>query len=453
MLRGRANGLILRRGDALLGGMEKLPVVIVGAGLAGLCCARTLHRAGVALRVFEQQDDIGGRVRTDVAGGYRFDRGFQVYLTAYEEGKRQLDYPALDLRPFEPGAGVYVGGSVQTVMDPWRRPGSLLDAALAKVGTLGDKLRVGALRARLQRQPAGGMYARPEQSTLHYLQAEGFSDVMIDRFFRPFFGGIFLDESLSTSSRMMEFVFRCFSLGDTAVPALGMQQIPFQLASGLPPECITLNTRVVAIDSTAAAGPSGEVRITLADGQEIPARAIVNAGPDSLFLPRAQGVRGQLDRSWRKVVNFYFSGAGETPFADKLLLLDGERGRLGPITNVACMSGVSSHYAPAGRYLLSCSCIGAGTIPPTPEAAQAQLATMFGESFARGLNLERTYDIPHALPDQSAPYYLQPHWPVRVSPGVYVCGDTHDTASIDGALKSGRIAAEAILADTVSAGR
>jgi len=103
-------------------GEEGAPVVIVGAGLAGLSCARILAQAGVSVTVLEASDGVGGRIRTDVVEGFRLDRGFRLFLTAYSEARALLDYAALDLHPFEPGALVWVDGRFFTVMDPTRRP-------------------------------------------------------------------------------------------------------------------------------------------------------------------------------------------------------------------------------------------------------------------------------------------------------------------------------------------
>ena len=422
------------------------PVAVLGAGLAGLCCATELQAAHIPVILIEQSDAAGGRMRTDHLDGFLLDRGFQVFLTAYPTAKAVLDYPALDLCPFEPGAQVFAEGAMQTMLDPWRRPGSLIDGALAKVGTLADKLRVGAMRARLQRQSEAERFAKPETTILAALTAEGFSPTMIDRFFRPFFGGIFFDTDLAGSSRMMDFVFKCFSLGDAAVPRLGMQQIPQQLVARLAPGTLRLNTRVEAIDGqhVHCVSKSTGQRETLETS------AIVNAATDCLFLPRAQGVPGQHDRSWKSVTNIYFAGTGEPPIKGPILVLDGERSRRGPAANVVCMSNVSSAYAPAGSFLLSCSLIGLhGTDADTvaEDQTRAQLAHWFGPTLAASLRHLRTYRIDKALPDQTAPYYTRQSWPSLVRPGLYAAGDTHDTASIDGAMASGLRAAREIIAD------
>ena len=182
-------------------------VIIIGGGLAGLSCAVKLTNAGKNVAVLEATDRIGGRVRSDVVDGYTLDHGFQVLLTAYPACRELLDYPALRLRAFDPGAMVRVDGNFSTLGDPWRRPSQALSTALSPVGTLGDKLRIVKLRRAANRGSLDDLYRRPSQTTLKRLQQDGFTPGMIDRFFRPFLGGVFLDESLSTSSRMLEFVF------------------------------------------------------------------------------------------------------------------------------------------------------------------------------------------------------------------------------------------------------
>src|SRR3984957_12528376 len=115
-------------------------VLIVGAGLAGLCCARELQAKGVSFQVLEASDGVGGRVRTDEVDGFLLDRGFQVLLTAYPEAQSVLDYTALDLHAFEPGAMVRFNGQFWRLTDPIRRPADLLSGLMAPVGTWRDKL-------------------------------------------------------------------------------------------------------------------------------------------------------------------------------------------------------------------------------------------------------------------------------------------------------------------------
>src|SRR6267378_5475754 len=213
-------------------------VLIIGAGLAGLACARHLADAAVPFQIVEASDGIGGRVLTDEVEGFMLDRGFQVLFTAYPEAQRTLDYHALDLKKFTPGAFSWFAGRMNKLVDPWRTPGGWSESLRSDFGGFLDKLRVLRLRSRLRASSIQQIFKRPERSTKDALVSAGFSEEFVHRFFRPFFGGILLDGELQSSSRMFEFVFKMLSEGDTAVPAGGMGAIPAQLAALLPPDVI-----------------------------------------------------------------------------------------------------------------------------------------------------------------------------------------------------------------------
>jgi phytoene dehydrogenase-like protein len=414
-------------------------VLIVGAGLAGLRAALRLHAHGIPATVLDAADDVGGRVRTDRLDGFLLDRGFQVFLTRYEEARRVLDYDALDLKPFIPGALVRADGRFHRFVDPSRRPLDAPATFLSGVGTPADKLRVGRVRLRVAgTSPSRLLVREPERTTLEALRAEGFSDGMIERFFRPFFGGVFLEKGLVTSSRLFEYLFRCFALGATALPAGGMGAIPRQMASALPAEWIRLNARVARADQDG---------VTLEGGRRLPARAVVVA-TDGTAAARLTGALPAP--GWRGSTTLYFA-AESGPIGEPLLAIDGEN--RGPVNSVAELSAVAPSYAPPGATLLSASCVGVPGkgLPPLDDAglvaaAREQLTDWFGPA-VRGWRHLRTYRIAEGLPDQSAGSLTEFPPSVRLRRGLYVCGDHRDTAAIQGALASGRRAADALIAD------
>lgn len=410
-------------------------VVVIGAGLAGLSCARHLYAAGVDVRVFEASDDVGGRVRTDETDGFLLDRGFQVLLTAYPECRRQLDYEALDLHGFFPGAAVRLHGRFHTVADPWREPFAGLRGALNPIGSLGDKLRVARLRRRLVATDLEDVFARPEWTTLEVLRQQGFSSSMIERFFQPFLRGIFLEPDLQTSSRMFEFVFKMFSAGATALPAEGMQTIPRQLAAALPERAIATGTRVERLEGR---------RVRLESGEWVESDAVVVAAA----APELPELEQRLpSTTWCSTTCLYYS-APEPPVTRPILMLDGEDS--GPVNNVCVPSQVAPSYAPPGRALISASVIGAraGEIADSEleSAVRHQMRSWFGTGVERW-ELLAIYRIRHALPRQTPAWLEPPERPVRLDEGLYVCGDHRDNASIQGAMVSGRRAAEALLSE------
>lgn len=403
-------------------------VIVVGAGLAGLTCARRLQAAGVSCVVIDAAGAPGGRVRTDLDQGYALDRGFQVLLTAYPEAKRWLDYASLDLRPYKPGALVQLEAGRCVVADPVRQPAQLISTLGAPVGPLADKLRIATFRSRCRRGKLANVFTRPETTAMAALANHGFGPELTERFLRPWLGGIFLDPALETSSRMLEFVFRMFAEGQAAVPAGGMGQIPKQLAAGLTPDSLRLETRVASITCEG---------VVLTTGEVVQAKHVVVATDGTAAAGLLPGVAAP---AWRPVTCLYFA-ADRTPIEGPWLVLNG-RGK-GRVNNVVVPSELSERFAPAGESLISVSVLG---LPDKSDGLFAadirdELIGWFGEQVKRW-RWVRTYRLPQALPVRS-PLVIEP--PRALSPGRWVCGDHRSSASIHGAMESGRSVAEAIL--------
>ena len=407
-------------------------VLIVGAGLAGLCCAHRLQQAGVSYRLIDASDAVGGRVRTDEVDGFLLDRGFQVFLTSYPEAQRVLDYQALQLKPFLPGALVRYQGRFYELADPWRRPSTALMSFFSPIGSVTDKFRIAGLRAGTLRGELEDQFRRQEMTTLEALRAAGFSESIIDRFFRPFLGGIFLDPELSTSSRMLYFVFRMFSSGIACIPTAGMGAIPQQIAGKLRTDSIQLETEVIGVTPG---------QIQLASEERVCAKAVVVAS-DGPSAARLLGT--QTSMLGQGVSCLYFS-ASSPPVDRPILVLNGDRD--GPVNNLCVLTNASRAYAPAGKSLVSVTVLGLAAEPDSllPMVFD-QLREWYG-TVVDDWNHLRTYSIAYALPSQPPPTLSDPQRPVRWQSGLYVCGDHRDNASIQGAMTSGRRAAEALLED------
>lgn len=427
-----------------------MDVVIVGAGIAGLYCARLLEAAGLTVQLLEAEDHPGGRIRTDVVDGFQLDRGFQVLLTAYPELSSALDLPALKLCPMQAGALVEKDERMHSFCDPFRNLSGALKLAFDPIVSWKDKLLVARLRNLVLRSPWEQCFTRPEQTTLAFLQDFGFSSAMIETFFRPFFGGVFLEQNLVTSSRYFTFLFRVFSTGAVAVPADGMEAIPRQMAARLGPRTLSTGVRVERVRAT----QNGWI-VEAAGLDTAPARAVVlaaNQQPEQFGLPA--GNKSAQPRRWNPMTTFYFA-ADQAPITEPILVLNGEAqdGPLdsGPINHLAVMSRVAPGYAPPGAELISATVVGSA---PQEDAAMIAMADKVREqckswfgSKVRDWRLLAGYPVVQALPLTSHVPEKTTSEQARISPGLYGCGDSHLYPGVQGALVSARLAAECILAD------
>mmetsp|Transcript_30240 Transcript_30240/g.96459 ORF Transcript_30240/g.96459 Transcript_30240/m.96459 type:complete len:522 (-) Transcript_30240:191-1756(-) len=453
----------LTRGDGLLTVPDEkfADVVVVGAGMAGLICARKLAAAGKSVTVLEGSDGVGGRIRSDKVDGYILDRGFQVFIEQYPESKAELDYSALGLKQFEPGAVVRREGGFYTVTDPFRRPVKSLGGVTAPVGTLVDKLLVAYLSLRLQIESVGEILQKPEVDTEEYLRTRrGFSPVMVEAFFRPFLSGIFLAPLSLQSSRMFEFVFKMFSEGAAALPRNGMGAVPQQVYDGLPDGTVKLNTTVAAIDGRGRG-------VALENGTVLGCDAVVIAtdAPACAKLLKMAQVLGDgeddgvlLNEDGRSSTCLYFTTDGPPPVKDPILVLNGESDG-GLVNNVCFPSAVQSNYAPEGKTLVSVTVVG---MPPaagggTRGAAESlerrvrdEMTVWFGEEEIEKWEFLALYTFPYAQPAQTPPNDFGFSKSSAVADGIYVCGDHRDTPTLNGAILSGKVTAAEVLEDLES---
>jgi protoporphyrinogen oxidase len=410
--------------------MEHHPVVIIGAGIAGLTCAKYLNDHQIPSTVLEASDAVGGRVRTDEVDGFRLDRGFQVLLTSYPEARALLDYEALDLKAFRSGALIRYDQSFVKLANPLKEPLAAIPTLFAPVASLSDKLKVLKISQQIRNTTEEQFFDQPDTSTLEFLQSYGWSEEFIQNFFRPFFGGVFLERELSTSSNFFQFLFQQFALSDVVVPATGMQAIPEQLAARLPAGSIQTNRRVNVIREGKIHLETGEIL-----SPEITVLAVDASASDHIL-------RCQSSYRFNETACVYFA-ANRSPLKDTMLVINPDDSSL--INNMCVPSDIAPAYAPAGKSLISVSVVGKGRIPHETDLAgeiQKELTGWFGNEVKEWQHL-RTYYIPQALP-QYLPYTdRKPS--LRLNSHFYRCGDHLAYPSLNAAMKTGREVAQMII--------
>lgn len=411
--------------------MSRPRIVIVGAGVSGLCCALRLAERSIDAAIVEAGPQVGGRVVTDRREDCLVDRGFQILLTAYPEPRRWLDLARLRLKAFPPGAMVWDGGRFRLVPHPLRHPLKAIGAFLS--GTVG--LRDGmAMLPRLW----GSLFRRPEAPAVVGRSVAETVGLRVrpafrDAFLRSFFGGVFLDRSLGTDLGQLDFCFSMFASGDAAVPSGGMAEIPRQLAARIDPGSIRLNARVVAVRP-------GVVEI--ADGSRERGDAVVVA-TDHAVAAELLGERAGEARPWQATAMAAFETAAEDA-RDGMLHLDGTGE--GPVNHACFISAVAANYAPPQRGLFYANVVDPRRLAESDDSLQSaireQMGRWFGAERVAGWRLRALVRIPRALPRQHPEDLASPR-PLQVAPGLFRCGDAVGDGSLNGAMRSGRLAADA----------
>lgn len=399
-------------------------VVVVGAGLAGLAAATSLSARGVEVALVEASDGVGGRARTDQVDGLLLDRGFQLLNPAYPEAARLLDLGALDLQPFAAGVVVAHGGRRSVLADPRREPRHAL-AAASFPGSLRSKVAFARWAVAVGYGDPRRLQAGADEPYGAALDRRGIDGRLRRGVVEPFLAGVLAEDHQLTSSRFVDLLIRSFVRGTPSLPAEGIGAMPAQLARALPDGCLHLDVPVRAVSGRAVDTDAGSVS----------ASAVVVA-TDGRAAAHLTGLPAVTMRG----LTTYYHLADQAPTFSRMLHLDGWR--RGPVLNTCVVSNVAPSYAAGPGALVASTVLGVGDGAGTDHEVRSQLCLIYGQD-PRRWRLVTRYEIADALPAMMPPLTLRQ--PVSLGDGLFVAGDHRDTASIQGALVSGRRAADAVL--------
>lgn len=397
---------------------ESPQIYIIGAGISGLIAAYELEQAGYTPIIFEKSNAAGGRVRTVHVDGYDLDIGFQVLLSAYPLAKKYLDYDQLQLTKLASGAQVLVGGKQLLIGDPQRDLSVLLPTLFSSIGSLADKLKILGLNRKLKKKSITEIFDTPETSTLEYLQSYGFSQKVIDRFFKPFFSGIFLEPDLRTSSRMFEFVYKMFGEGDATIPAAGIGAISEQLVSKLTRTEIHFNKEVERLT---------QEHVHLSDGTSIPHDGvIVTSNASDLVQNLNEG-----PTRWKSCMCLYFK-IDKTTIPQGTISLVADGGRLS--------NNAYAYRTEDGTLLLSITTLKYRDRNQSEVIAEVEneLSTYFGVQKSTFIH---SFTIEQALPDLEQLQMSGEPSSSQLTENIFLAGDLLYNGSLNAAMESGRLAA------------
>jgi protoporphyrinogen oxidase len=399
-------------------------ITIIGAGISGLITAIELEKLGFNQTIIEASDRVGGRVKTDVVDGLQLDHGFQVLLEAYPQAKKYLNYKTLELQKLIPGAVIYKNGKSTLIGDPLRDFSLLLPTLVADVGSIKDKLSIFKLNLAMKNKSLVAIFDSEQVSTVQYLKAKGFSDRIIQNFFKPFFSGIFLETDLRTSSAMFEFTYKMFGEGLAVIPKEGIQAIPNQLKSQLTKTVFKFNTKVKTVE---------EGRIVLEDDSVITSDIIIIAADASKILGLAKPI------AWKACDNLYFE-VEQNILKKPIIGLVADPEAL--INNIFYTTSITNNNTSKAQVL-------SVTIVKNHNLDEADLINQVETELKSNCGIItkrfiKRYTIKKALPDLEHVDYSGNDAKFKFSDSIYLAGDTQLNGSLNAAMTSGETVAKLI---------
>jgi len=403
-------------------------IYIVGAGVSGLVAAQVLENQGYQPVILEASDRAGGRVKTDIKKGFQLDHGFQVLLSSYPAAQKYLDFKALKLQELKPGAVIFNNGKQQIIGDPLRDISTLFSTLFSGIGTLSDKFKIFQLNLKLKNKSIEAIFSSDEISTKAYLQEFGFSSQIITQFFTPFFTGIFLENELTTSSRMFEFVFKMFGEGLAVIPKGGMEEISKQLVANLSNTTFQYNTQVSSLSNK---------EIVLHTGEKLASTATIIATDASKLVSNAPS----KNLIWKSCQTLYFTAKQRMINKPMIGLLSNAHGL---VNNIFYHTSVATNTNNTEE-LLSVTVVKAHQLSEKQLIA-AVIKQLKEECTIDQLTFLAIYHIKRALPDlKDIKYEVSPP-ETQLSSGIFLAGDVQLNGSLNAAMIAGENAALQVIA-------
>ena len=401
---------------------NSVDIVLVGAGPSSLSCAKILTESNIEHLIIDKMRRVGGRLGSVKESGYIFDIGFQVYNSSYVNTNSLINFNSLDFKYYKPGSMIYDENRFYIISDPLRDLTKIFSTLFAKCSNIADKWKIFNLKRDLKNYTIKNDNSS-DIETIAFLNSYGFSESFIDKFFKPFLSGIFLEKKLNTSSKFFKYVFSNFNTGYACLPNEGMQVIPDTISKKINENSFLLNKEVISIDQDSNS-------IILNNGDKFYYNKIVLSG-DSFEL---------IDKNFRNynsTTNYYFNA--------KYLNIDGRYIHLFPndslINNISILTSISKKYSKNKDHLISITCKKEIDKKDAVPLLIKKLSKFYNED-SKNFSFLKSFHIHKATIFHPVNFYNNTY--INLNNG-YFSGDTDGTGSIENAVISGNNIANKIL--------
>jgi hypothetical protein len=377
-----------------------MSAVVIGGGLAGLSAALTLQEAGEDVELFEASDGVGGRLRSDYVDGFILDRGFQLINSGYPEIKRLGVIPEIDYVKSDRTIDVVTPFGIESIGDPRLH---LLQGLRTPLGSFREKIAFLTFMGSRKLQGKNLEDALLAQGTLN----------LYHNLLKPFLTGVFLATPDRIDAGYGQEIIKSFIVGDSGLPIAGAGVLAEAIAARI--ENIHLNSPIT-------------------DLEHFKGRPIVVATDHQT----ASTLLGLKTRTTFAHSFTWYHSIPAGMIASKRLRVTSTQS---PIINSIALSNLLPSYAPTDRTLISST-----TLEDTDKASIREHLSRFWSIERELFELIKCYEIKDALPIFT-PAKPESALSAKVREGIYRAGDYLTAASQNGALLSGRLAAQELLFD------